>query len=104
MANVWLERLLHLDDLSGYNREENRNLYNFNYEMYDEEQFRGRFRLTKDSFREILHIIPADIKLLLAIRYYATCTFQQACRDLCDICKSAVCTMHEYSVTVVRAW
>ena len=74
-------------------------MYNFNYEMYDEEQFRIRYRLTKDSFREILNIIapaisghnergnpiPADIQLLLTLRYYATGTFQQACGDLCDI-------------------
>ena len=67
--------------------------------MYDEEQFRSRFRLTKDGFREILNIIEEDIsahnergnpiragiKHLLALRYYATGTFQQACGDLCDI-------------------
>ncbi len=29
--------------------------------MYDEEQFRSRFRLTKDGFREMLNIIEADI-------------------------------------------
>ena len=67
--------------------------------MYDEEQFRIRFRLTKDGFRVILNIIeedisahnergnpiPAHIKLLVALRYYTTGTFQQACGDLCDI-------------------
>ena len=67
--------------------------------MYDEEQFRSRFRLTKDGFWEILNIIeadisahnergnpiPAEIKLLLTLRYYATGTFQEACGDLCDI-------------------
>ena len=37
------------------NRNENRN-YNFNYEMYDEEQIRSRFRLTKDGFPEMLDI------------------------------------------------
>jgi hypothetical protein len=98
MANVWLERLEHLDNLPRNNRNENRN-YNFNYEMYDEEQFRSRFRLTKDGFWEILNIIeadisahnergnpiPAEIKLLLTLRYYATGTFQEACGDLCDI-------------------
>ena len=66
--------------------------------MCNEEQFRSRFRLTKDGFREILNIIeedisahtergnpvPAGIKLLLALRYYGTGTFQQACGDLCD--------------------
>ena len=29
--------------------------------------------------------IPAGIKLLMALRYYPTGTFQQACGDLCDI-------------------
>ena len=53
MANVCLERLEQLDNLPRNNRNENRN-YNFNYEMYDEEQFRSRFRLTKDGFREML--------------------------------------------------
>ncbi len=63
MANVWLERLEHLDNLPRNNRNENRNYY-FNYEMYDEEQFRSRFRLTKDGFREMLNIIGADILLI----------------------------------------
>ena len=67
--------------------------------MYDEEQFRSRFRLIKDGFREMLNTIEADIsahnergnpipaefKLLLTLRYYATGTFQEACGDLCDI-------------------
>ena len=60
MANVWLERLQHVDDLPGYNRNENRKQYNYNYEMYNEEQFRRKFRSTKD-FREILNIIEEDI-------------------------------------------
>ena len=98
MANVWLERLEHFDNLPRNNRNENRN-YNFNYEIYDEDQFRSRYRLTKAGFREMLNIIeadisahnergnpiPADIKLLLTLRYYATGTFQQACGDLCEI-------------------
>jgi hypothetical protein len=33
----------------------------WNYEMYDEEQFRIRFRLTKDGFWEILNIIGPAI-------------------------------------------
>ena len=48
MANLWLERLQQLDDLQRNNRKENRN-YSFNYEMYDEQQFRSRFRLTKNG-------------------------------------------------------
>ena len=98
MANVWLNRLQHLDNIPPNNTNRNR-MYNFNYEMFDEEQFQIRYRLTKDGFREILNIIapaisghnergnpiPADIQLLLTLRYYATGTFQQACGDLCDI-------------------
>ena len=29
--------------------------------------------------------IPAEIKLLLTLRYYATGTFQEVCGDLCDL-------------------
>ena len=57
--------------------------------MYDEEQFRSRFRLNKDGFGEILNIIeadisahndrgnpiPAEIKILLTLRYYATVAY-----------------------------
>ena len=66
--------------------------------MYDEDQSRNRFIETKDSFREMLNIIetdksahnergiqfPTDIMLLFKLRYYATGTFHQACRDLCE--------------------
>ena len=98
MANLWLESLQQLDDLQRNNRKENRN-YSLNYEIYDEKQYRSRFRLTKNGFREMFDIIeahisahnkrsypiPAEIKLLLTSRYYATGTFQEACADLCDI-------------------
>ena len=63
---------------------------------YDEEQFRSRYRVTKAAFQELLDIISpnisahnvrgkpilADIQLLLTLRFYATGTFQLACRDL----------------------
>ncbi|XP_028407526.1 putative nuclease HARBI1 [Dendronephthya gigantea] len=95
MANLWLEILQQLDNLQRNNGKENRNYY-FNYEIYDEEQFRSRFRLTKNGFREMFDIIeadisahnergnpiPAEIKLLLTLRYYATGTFQEAYADL----------------------
>ena len=82
MANVWLDRLELLDNLARNNRNENRN-YNFNYEIY-EDQFRSRFTLTKDGFREMLNIIepdisadtergrpiPAGIKFLLTLRSF----------------------------------
>ena len=92
-------------------------MYNFNYEMFDEEQFQIRYRLTKDGFREILNIIapaisghnergnpiPGDIQLLLTLRYYATGTFQQACGDLCDISQpSASRVMKRVSEAIAR--
>ena len=59
--------------------------------MYDEEQFRSRFRLTKDGFREMLNIIeadisahnergnpiPAEIKLLLTLRFVQLARFRK---------------------------
>ena len=71
----------------------------FDYGKYDDEQFRCRYRLTKAGFRDLLDIIrpeisahndrgkpiPADIQLLLTLRFYATGTFQLACGDLCEI-------------------
>ena len=70
--------------------------YNFDYGKYDQEQFRSRYRVTKAAFRELLDIIspdisadndrgkpiPADIQLLLTLRFYATGTFKLACGDL----------------------
>ncbi len=59
--------------------------------MYDEEQFRSRFRLTKDGFREMLNIIeadisahneqgnpiPAEIKLLLTLCFVQLARFRK---------------------------
>jgi hypothetical protein len=63
-ANVWLNRLQHLNNIPPNNRNRNR-IFNFNYEMYDKAQFRIRFRLTKDGFREILNIIGPAISGLI---------------------------------------
>ena len=66
--------------------------YIFDYGKYNEEQFRSRYRVTKAAFRELLDIIspdisahkdqgkpfPADIQLLLTLRFYATGTLQLA--------------------------
>ena len=98
MADRWLRRLELVDNIPRNNRNSRRR-YHFDYENYDEEQFRSRFRLTKDGFRTLLDMlrhnlspnnergrpIPADIQLLLTLRFYATGTFQLACGDLCDI-------------------
>ena len=95
MADRSLNRLGLLDNIPRHNRNLRRE-YNFDYDQYDEDQFRSRYRLTKDGFRALLEIIypsiaphndrgkpiPADIQLLLALRFYATGTFQLACGDL----------------------
>ena len=87
-----------MDNIPRNNRNRRRK-YRFDYENYDEEQFRSRFRLMKDGCRTLLDMlrhnlsahnergrpIPADIQLLLTLRFYATGTFQLACGDLCDI-------------------
>ena len=98
MADWWLKRLTSVDNIPVHYRNK-RKAYKFDYEQYDVEQFRSRYRLTKVGFRELLAIIrpdicahndrgkpiPADIQLLLTLRFYATGTFQLACGDLCDI-------------------
>ena len=98
MAERWLRRLELLDNVARNNRDRRR-LYIFDFGKYDEEQFRCRYRLTKAGFRESQDIIrpeisahndrgkpiPADIQLLLTLRFYATGTFQLACGDLCEI-------------------
>ncbi len=115
MTNVWLERLEQLDNLPRDNRNENRN-YNFNYEMYDEEQFRSRFRLTKDGFREMLNIIeadisahnergnpiPAEIKLLL-LQKLSSCVIMQLARfrKHVEIC---VTYLNRLQVALLRAY
>jgi hypothetical protein len=39
--------------------------------MYDEEQFRSRFKLTKDGIPEMLNIMQADVLLFQEIQTYA---------------------------------
>lgn len=76
----------------------------FDYDQYDEEQFRSRYRLTNEGFRALLDMIypaisahndrgkpiTADIQLLLTLRFYATGTFQLACADLTYISQPSV--------------
>ena len=96
MAERWLKRLELLDNVAR-NNTGTRRLYIFDYGKYNEEQFRSRYRVTKAAFRELLDIIspdisvqkdqgkpiPADIQLLLTLRFYgATGTFQLARGDL----------------------
>ena len=98
MADRWLNRLACLNNIVPNNRNR-RKPYLIEYGKYDEEQFRNRYRLTRAAFCELLEIIrpdisahneigkpiPADIQLLLTLRFYATGTFQRACGDLCEI-------------------
>ena len=98
MADRWLNRLECVDNIAPNNRNK-RKPYIFDYGKYEEEQFLSWYRLTKAGFRELLEIIkpdisahndrgkpiPADIQLLLTLRFYATGTFQLACGDLCEI-------------------
>ena len=98
MADRWLNRLANVD-IVAQNNGHGRKVYNFDYDRYDEEQFRSRYRLAKDAFRELLELIreditshnergnpiPCDIQLLVTLRFYATGTFQLACGDLCEI-------------------
>jgi hypothetical protein len=100
MAERWLRRLELLDNVAKDNRDRRRP-YIFDYGKYDKERFRCRYGVTKAGFRELLDIIrpeifahnergksiPADIQLLLTLRFYATGTFQLACGDLCEISK-----------------
>jgi hypothetical protein len=95
MAERWLRRLELLDNVARDNRYRRRP-YIFDYGKYNEERFRCRYGVTKAGFRELLDIIrpeisahnergkpiPADIQLLLTLRFYATGTFQLACADL----------------------
>ena len=91
MAKRWLKRLELLDNVASKNTGRKRP-YIFDYGKYDEEQFRSRYRVTKAAFRELLDIIspdisahkdqgkpiPADIQLLLTLRFYTTGTTIQA--------------------------
>ena len=60
MADRWLNRLANVD-IVAQNNGHGRKVYNFDYDRYDEEQFRSRYRLTKDAFRELLELIREDI-------------------------------------------
>lgn len=98
MTDRWLRRLELVNNIprNDLNRSK---LYHFEYDNYDNDQFRSRFRLTKDGFRALLDLIrdklsapnergrpiPADIQVLLTLRFYATGTFQVACGDLSGI-------------------
>ena len=87
----------------------NRNRLNKNYknDLVDllEEDFRKRYRFTKAGFIYILNIleddiqhnednrghpIPPEVQLQVALRYYATGTFQIVCGDVCNVSQPSV--------------
>ncbi len=90
MVVRWVHRLGIVDNIIVNNRNKRR-VYHFDYQKYDEEQFRSKYRLTKVVFQDIRphndrgRPIPADVQLLLVLRFYATGMFQLACGDLCQI-------------------
>ena len=111
MADRWLNRLEYVDNIAPNNRNK-RKPYIFYYGKYEGEQFWSRYRLTKaELFLEIIKLlkiikpvsywnlikpdmsahndrgkpIPADIRLLLTLWFYATGTFQLVWGDLCEI-------------------
>jgi hypothetical protein len=59
MADRWLNRLALLDNIPQNNVNERR--CTFDYNQYDEEQFKSRCRVTKDGFRYLLEIISPSI-------------------------------------------
>ena len=88
-------------------RNHNRLDKNYKYDLVDlfEEDFRKRYRFTKAGFVYILNIleddiqeaednrghpIPPDVQLQVALRYYATGTFQIVCGDVCNVSQSSV--------------
>ena len=116
MAFLWLQRHENVDILQGFGRRPRR-IPNFDYNVYDEEEFRQRYRLTKDAFYELLDIIrpnllphnnrgrpiPVDLQLLLTLRFYATGSFQLACGDLCGISQSSASRIiKKVSTTIAR--
>ncbi len=106
MVIRWLNRLDIVDNITVNNRNKRR-AYNFDYQKYDEEQFRSRYRLTKVAFYDIRPLndrgrpIPADIQLLLILHFYATATFQIACGDLCQISQPSASRIIKHQFVIV---
>ena len=76
-------------------------------EEYDDEDFRLRFRLTKDSVSDLVKVLDKDLQhqtrrglpltpmqqVLIALRFYATGTFQRVIGDLFGVSVIAACTI-----------
>ena len=91
--NIHVRRVRHL-----------RNRFN-PLEEYDDEAFRLRFRLRKDSVSDLVKILAKDLEhqtrrglpltpiqqVLIALRFYATGTFQRVIGDLFGVSVFASC-------------
>ena len=86
-------------------------------EEYDDEDFRLHFRLTKDSVSDLLKILDKDLQhqtrrglpltplqqVLIALRFYATGTFQRVIGDLFGVSVFAACTViHKVSRAIAK--
>ena len=82
-------------------------------EEYDDEAFRLRFRLRKDSVSDLVTILEKDLEhqtrrglpltpmqqVLIALRFYATGTFQRVIGDLFGVSVFAACrVIHKVSI------
>ena len=82
-------------------------------EEYDDEDFRLRFHLRKDSVSNLVKILDKDLQhqtrrglpltpmqqVLIALRFYATGTFQRVIGDLFGVSVFAACTViHKVSI------
>ncbi|CAI6358096.1 unnamed protein product [Macrosiphum euphorbiae] len=88
-------------------------------EEFDEFDFKCRFRLSKESFGVLMHLIVQDVKhetkrnvalspevqVLITLRYYATGTFQAVIGDHIRVNKSTVCrTIKRVSTAIARLY
>lgn len=75
-------------------------------QLYSENEFRRRFRLSKDTVRYLYNLIGAELeplatrpgftisgmdKILITLRYYATANFQLVTADFYGVSESSVC-------------
>ena len=86
-------------------------------EKYDDEDFRLRFRLTKDSVSDLVKILDKDLQhqtrrglpltpmqqVLIALKFYATGTFQRVIGNLFGVSVFAACTViHKVSRAITK--
>lgn len=86
-------------------------------EEYDDEAFRLRFRLRKDSVSDLVKILAKDLEhqtrrglpltpmqqVLIALRFYATGTFQRVTGDLFGVSVFAACrVIHKVSRAIAK--